>query len=390
MKKRVLLLTTYFNKDNSVGAIRIVNLHEHLIKKGYEVFVITTDQTSIENEKILIAKDLCSQAEGMMSIVLRIARRGLYSLGGVKWNTLYRKVISLSFNLINKEKIDLVIATTPNHEMIEVALLLKQSTGVKVIADIRDGITYEPIYDAKGLQRKRLNRLEKNIALYADKIVTVSPPISDFYIHTMTVKSSNVLTITNGIESNNISMSNRIVKNKLGNKVNITYCGKLDKSEKGRFDVCKALIHAFSLLNDNDKKRINISFYGDFYDYEIAEMSKFFTVHGSINRDKVLEIQRHSDILLLLACEKYSVVTGKLFEYLATGNPILGIFDKPYAGKIIDELGAGKVVSPFDPEKIAQCLIEFTKSNTDNYIGNIAPYKFEVLLPQYERLIYEL
>jgi glycosyltransferase involved in cell wall biosynthesis len=51
-----------------------------------------------------------------------------------------------------------------------------------------------------------------------------------------------------------------------------------------------------------------------------------------------------------------SVATGKLFEYLATGRPILVLGRETEAARIVTETGAGTATSEADPQAIADAL----------------------------------
>ena len=66
--------------------------------------------------------------------------------------------------------------------------------------------------------------------------------------------------------------------------------------------------------------------------------------------EKCLELMVNSPILLLIlaseGCETSGIVTGKLFEYLFSGKPILAIAPKEnIAANIVQSAKAGIVVS---------------------------------------------
>jgi glycosyltransferase involved in cell wall biosynthesis len=66
-----------------------------------------------------------------------------------------------------------------------------------------------------------------------------------------------------------------------------------------------------------------------------------------------------ANLLLLLIPEcstQHLIVTGKLFEYLQSGNPILGLVPEGEAADIIRKTRTGFVVSPEDREKIKRVL----------------------------------
>jgi glycosyltransferase involved in cell wall biosynthesis len=78
---------------------------------------------------------------------------------------------------------------------------------------------------------------------------------------------------------------------------------------------------------------------------------------GSVERERSLALQRHADALLLLAQPARSqLVNFKLFEYLATGRPLLPLCAGTEAGRILAGSGVGPVVAANDPGAIANAL----------------------------------
>jgi glycosyltransferase involved in cell wall biosynthesis len=81
------------------------------------------------------------------------------------------------------------------------------------------------------------------------------------------------------------------------------------------------------------------------------------------SRAEVLALQRDSDALLLLIPDNEGrgrgVLSGKVFEYLAAGRPILAVVPPDgEAAALIRSTGAGTVVAPDDVEGMAAALSE--------------------------------
>jgi glycosyltransferase involved in cell wall biosynthesis len=80
-------------------------------------------------------------------------------------------------------------------------------------------------------------------------------------------------------------------------------------------------------------------------------------------RAESLRLQRDSEALLLLVPEAggrgKGVLSGKVFEYIAAGRPILAVVPPDgAAAELVRETGAGVVVAPDDVEGISAALIE--------------------------------
>src|SRR4029077_13892214 len=79
---------------------------------------------------------------------------------------------------------------------------------------------------------------------------------------------------------------------------------------------------------------------------------------GVLDRGAVVAAQREADALLLLTSlrRNASKATGKVFEYLASGHPILALAHDNEAARIIAETGTGVVVPPDDEQAILRAL----------------------------------
>jgi glycosyltransferase involved in cell wall biosynthesis len=80
-----------------------------------------------------------------------------------------------------------------------------------------------------------------------------------------------------------------------------------------------------------------------------------------VTRRRSLELQRDSEALLLLIPEAggrgRGVLSGKVFEYIAAGRPILAsVPPNGAAAELIRETGAGVVAPPDDPAAIGEAL----------------------------------
>ena len=75
-----------------------------------------------------------------------------------------------------------------------------------------------------------------------------------------------------------------------------------------------------------------------------------------MTRDESLRIQRGADALLLVTGHNRSEATGKLFEYLASGRPILALAEGNEAARIVRETGTGVAVGGADPAGLRAAL----------------------------------
>ena len=96
---------------------------------------------------------------------------------------------------------------------------------------------------------------------------------------------------------------------------------------------------------------------------QAAGMEKHLTVEGYLPHKKALEIQRRSQVLLLVEInseETRGIIPGKLFEYLAAHRPILALGPEDWDVKrILTETGAGNFFNYKETESLKYRILEY-------------------------------
>jgi glycosyltransferase involved in cell wall biosynthesis len=77
---------------------------------------------------------------------------------------------------------------------------------------------------------------------------------------------------------------------------------------------------------------------------------------GILPRSDALALQRSADALVLLTSHNTSEATGKLFEYIGAGRPVLALAEGNEAERIVRETNIGVAVAPDDVDAIVQAL----------------------------------
>ena len=114
---------------------------------------------------------------------------------------------------------------------------------------------------------------------------------------------------------------------------------------------------------------------------------------GFMPQEKAFRYLEESDYLLVTMMHAGSI-TGKVFEYLATGKPILafGPRDSEIA-RLIAETGAGWCVDPQDDQAETRALLERLAAGTETRQPNreaIRRFDRSYLAGEYGRLIDEI
>src|SRR5207249_4555985 len=87
------------------------------------------------------------------------------------------------------------------------------------------------------------------------------------------------------------------------------------------------------------------------------EFTRFVRHLGFLPRDQAMALQRAADVLVLVTSGvRRGEATGKLFEYLAAGRPILVLGSGSAAADIVVRAGAGTAIPVRDADAATEAL----------------------------------
>lgn len=264
----------------------------------------------------------------------------------IGWNPY---VISKANELFKKKDFDIVITTGPPHSTHLLGLKLKEKHNFNWIADFRDPWTevyYNTIFKRTKSNQQKDEKLELSVLQTADFILTIGPSMKNLLAKK--INSSKIHYVYNGFDENLLKNSKRNKKSKFV----ISYVGTLASNYpyKSFFEAIKRL----KIPN------LEIQFTGKIDTLIINEFKKLtnlnFVYNGVVSHQESFNLMLNADVnVLLLPYQKDAqiMITGKVFEYLATGNPILCIGSKlSDAVKIIHS--ESEISACFEQEEIEE------------------------------------
>ena len=370
---RVLIVAYYYPPISSGGSARPVAMVKHLTRLGHEVAVLTHSYRrpdTLEGDELRVYDPSHNRDRVGRGAVRWLARRllsaGINLAGGYHsiysaWRT---RVLELATRLIASARPDVLVATYPPIEDLEIGLVLSERFGIPLVSDFRDGLLFEPI------ERDRIRRhrcvekhyrgVEQAVAERAAAVVTVFPSLSA-YFHDQYGRDDAV-TITNGFDPEDFD---GLPPSGLIDRAacNIVHAGRFGGSYSGR-DV-RPLCAALDRLQDDGPafgRDLRLHLVGELTAGERrcfrALVGRGLVVdHGGQPRPRTLAAEIEADALLLLtAADRPGSAPGKLFEYLGAGRPILGLTAGSFAEEIVRSTRSGWTVDPADSDGIAGLL----------------------------------
>jgi len=396
--KKVLVISYYFPPAGGPGSQRVVKFVKYFPQFGWQPVVLTVERGEFpyidhsleedipENVKVyrtkswepfLFYKKLTGRQQqealpvGLLTdkkknIIERFAswvRANLFvpdaRIGWIPFAT--RKALQI----IEDENIDLIFSSSPPHSLQLIAKKLKQKTGLPWVADYRDPWTDIRYY--KSLKRSRRARkkdlsLETESLREADAVTSVSNSVLRNLQEKLERNThSKFHVIPNGYDEQDFEN----IRFEKSPYFVILHTGNLLDSQNPQV----LWLSLKKLINNNviDKDRIRLKFIGRIpssisEDIDRFELQPILIKSGFIAHSEIIKEMKAAAILLLVIPNvenNEGIVTGKLFEYIGSSNPILIIGPtESDAGKIISDFDNSIICDYDDEQKCAEFIAE--------------------------------
>ena len=397
--KRVLIVSYYWPPTGGSGVQRWVKFAKYLPSEGWQPVIYTPENpeqlavdASLENEVPVEAEVIRTRIIEPYELYKKVLRQSGHSKEAVEVNpvnaqnkSLLQKMamwvrgnlfrpdprclwIGPSVRFLKKylkeHPVDLIVSTGPPQSMHMIGLRLARETGLPWIADFRDPWTkifyFKHLAMTPATERWH-KKIEKKVLDEASAVVAVSPLVQqEFQVMTDTP----VELITNGFDECDFP-AEECTKAYGGSERNfvITHTGLFAAdgnptvlwdvlAEKCRSDADFADKLKIKLMGKTDDQ-----IFKALRDRGLGDMVENM---GYQPHSVAVEQQRNASLLILplrKEPEYKAVLPGKLFEYLASKRPVLGIGQPDGAmARILEEAKTGTVIVWENKEGIAEYI----------------------------------
>jgi glycosyltransferase involved in cell wall biosynthesis len=274
--------------------------------------------------------------------------------------------VAAAVRLQRRERFDCVITTSPP-ESGHLAGRALQRMGAAWIADVRDGWVFEsyrPEWCTRAQDRLD-RRLERRLMSSADAVTTVAQPLVDYFRDEL---GANPHLVPNGWDPEqleDVAPGSGTAEALLDpERVSLVHAGRLEVVGRDPTPLVEAL-RVLAREDPGTAARLELVFAGSFTERERALLAEDVSparivVAGHLPREDTLALERAADgLILITAGTRTHEVTGKVFEYLGVGRPILALAGGTEAARVVDAAGAGLTVPPGDPKAARHALERF-------------------------------
>lgn len=396
-RKKVMVITYYWPPSGGSGVQRWLKFVKYLPQFGWQPYVFTPENPAFDLKDESLLKDIPPEAEVLhFPIWEPYALFNKLSGGGVKVSansapkadSFFSKVSiwirgnffipdprvfwvrpSVNFldDFLREKRIRHIITTGPPHSVHLIGLgLKKRNPSLKWTADFRDPWSEWGFLDTlklSKLARKSHQQLEKKVLTTADKVTTITP----FYVrHFQRLGGRKINLLTNGYDEEDfqdfkIERPDRFVIRHVG--IVNEKCNPIPFMEA-----------VASLCADHAefKNAVQVDFVGQVntrfasYVKGHAVLKTITTLTPNIPHKEVVKLYGRSALLLLVLTgykDAEGYMPGKLFEYLATGLPVLGVGpEQGDAADLLKKSGAGVMIHERQQQEIKNTLLNHFKS----------------------------
>jgi len=306
------------------------------------------------------------------SFLARLARRIFSPDPQVAWVPF---AIRAARRIIRRHRIQAVLVTAPPFSTFLIGNSLKSSfPHVRLISDFRDEWLRFYLTDFDFLRsdftRRRAEQIESRTVSLSDLVVAVTESsLREIRSRYPNQPDSKFALVHNGFDPDALRPLFQHPPAPAGgpkSKVVITHLGTAYRTASPSF-----FLDAIQSLPDEIRSRLEIRFIGRVSETEerlLASSGPNIRVLGFLPQQQALAQLAETDYLLLTMTNEFSL-PGKLFEYLASGKPIIALSpDHGEVARLIAETGAGWCVPHDQPEAIRRVVAAAVRAALENTI----------------------
>lgn len=383
--KKVLMVAHQFPPVGGSGVQRSAKFAKYLPLYGWEPVVLTRDNKKMVLRDDSMLKELPDNIEIIRTpaydltvlpwvfnkVGKFVAWKILIPDGEVLW---MKKAVSICLHRIERGDIDAIYTTSaPYSDHLLGLEVKKRYPNLLWLADFRDEWTNNPYLIDKPHRLSRMKKekeMEREVLKKADVLVTNTPIMKENFVRLNPGfdLETRMHVIPNGFDMEDFEyLGQKEIKN---SRFTITYTGALYGRRKP--DLFLEAVGNLVRMGKIQKDKILIRFIGSFKHDVLQGLVKLNGLMGAVDtigymeHGECLKNMMASDAMLLIeggGPGSEAFYTGKIFEYIQTGNPILAIIpEKGAAAGLMRSTRTGTVCDWSDVKAIEKGFLDMYKS----------------------------
>lgn len=391
--RRLLLIAAEFPPRGGGGVLRVTKLVKYLSRLGWEITVICSDEPPSETDDPTLLEQVSSArilrvrgplrslgAAAKSAVEERRSRRGGRFLWDAarsfarafaipdRWIGWSRAVARLSADQLGNP--DVIVSSGPPHSGHIAARSISRRLGVPFFVDLRDDWAGNPLFASSAPWRTPIDRvLERRALRDAAGIVVVSEASQALYAARYPSLAGRIHVIHNGFDREDLPTS--AVRAPSDGRVHFLHAGSLRYAQRDPGPFFEAfgsaasanrllVLHLLGSISPSNEARARTVISG-----------QSLSIDGFVSHDEALRRMADADVLVVISSVSESgagALTGKIFECLAAGRPLLLIAPPGPASDLVREADGGVIARPTDVPGLTSAILSLA-ANAGSYSG---------------------
>jgi glycosyltransferase involved in cell wall biosynthesis len=360
------MLAYFFPPIGGAGVQRTLKFVEYLAPFGWDATVVSTrsrvyglrDPSLLEEvppgtRVVRTASFPLARYIGIVLHHLRLRWLRAWAIwpdGGIGWAPF---AFLAALRRVHRERPDVLFSTSAPYSAHLVALLVARMTGTPWVADFRDEWSTNPgLQDQPRALNALAARAERAIAAHAARVVVAA---DYFQLAGLPAGDPRRVEIVNGVDEADLGAAE--AGSPPPDRFVLAHVGTI-YAEHDPALVLEALADLVA-RGEIDGGRLEVRLVGAIYDERFAPPPgiRVESVGYVGHREAVAEMTRATALLLYRSGSSLAP-SGKLFEYLASGRPVLCV-TRPdnLAARLVEAWDAGVVADPRDRQAVEQAIL---------------------------------
>ncbi len=373
-KRKVLMVAFHFPPQaGSSGILRTLNFVKYLPRNGWQPTVLSAHPRAYVECRDDLLKSIPPETQVVRAQALDTAKHlsikgkypGWFALPD-RWASWWPAGVVAGLRIISKQKPDVIWSTYPIATAHLIAFTLAKRSGLPWIADFRDPMINGG-YPSHRLQRKTWQWLEARVFQQATRCVFTTERAAKTYRERYPSHAAKCEVIENGFDEEAFIGN---VPNRMGvpeGSLLMLHSGIIypkDRDPSAFFQAVSTLLERGTLT----KERLCIRFRAPHHAEELERLAEMYGLVDVIDvappipyRQAIAEMMS-ADLLLVFQGTNFNAqIPAKIYEYLRSGNPVLGLLDK--SGDTASQLrqfSGIEIADIEDREDITRVLLEWS------------------------------
>lgn len=339
--KKALMVAFHFPPQaGSSGILRTLNFAKYLPQNGWQPIVLSAHPRAYVECRDDLLKSIPPDTQVVRAPALDAAKHlsirgkypGWFALPD-RWGTWWPGGVWAGLRIIREQKPDVIWSTYPISTAHLIGATLAKRSGLPWIADFRDPMINGD-YPSDPLQRKAWQWLESRVMRTATGCVFTTARAAQEYQKRYPAQAHKCTVIENGFDEEAFVGNTPKRFGVPDEALLLLHSGIIypkDRDPSAFFQAVSVLVEQGAL----SRKKLCIRFRAPHHGAEVKKLAEQFGLSDVVDvappipyRDAIAEMLA-ADLLLVFQGHNFNAqIPAKIYEYLRTGRPVLGLLDK--------------------------------------------------------------